>query len=249
MSLPNIKLLFQPDPGYIICDIDLDRADLQVVIAEADDAELRQACAEGIDLHALNAATLANVPLHSVTSRQRAFAKAWVHGTNYGGAARTMAIAAGCTVAESEHAQDRWFGAHPGIKAWHERTESSLQTTRQIRNAFGFRRFYFGRMNGLLPQALAWVPQSTVAYVINKGLRNVYDQIPQIQLLMQVHDSLVVQIPAGNFVASLLPLQAALSIPIPYSPVLTIGTGIKASRHSWGACAPIDWNYKGVLAA
>ena len=49
-KLPNIRRLFIPDPGQIIGDADLDRADLQVVVWEADDTELKQMLHEGVDL-------------------------------------------------------------------------------------------------------------------------------------------------------------------------------------------------------
>ena len=241
MRLPNVRKLFVPDPGYLIADIDLDRADLQVVIAEAEDEELRQACAEGVDLHRLNASVLFGTPMAAVTPAQRAFSKAWVHGTNYGGSARTMARAAGCTIAESEKAQTRWFSIHPGIKRWHERVEASLLATRSVTNTFGFRRLYFDRMEGLLPEALAWVPQSTVAIVTNTGLKNIFQRLPEVHLLLQVHDSLVVQYPE-RLDASLRPrLRDACLVPIPYPTPLTIGVGIKLSSRSWGDCEEVEW--------
>lgn len=240
MKLPNIRKLFTPDPGFIICDCDLDRADLQVVIAEADDDELRQACAAGIDLHAENAAVL---------KCPRPMAKAFVHGTNYGGSARTMAINCGISTARSEMMQERWFAQHPGIKDWHDRVRESLMTTRTVRNRFGFRRFYFDRIESVIPEALAWIPQSTVANVINHGYLNLYNDVPEVQVLMQVHDSLVFQVRAEDFVRSLPRIRKALEIPIPYDPTLTIGVGLKASRSSWGECKDVPWDFEGVLAA
>jgi hypothetical protein len=76
LHLPNIRTLFIPDPGYTFFDGDLDRADLQVVVWEADDQELKAILREGVDVHAENAKTL---------GCPRQMAKMWVHGTNYGG--------------------------------------------------------------------------------------------------------------------------------------------------------------------
>lgn len=240
MPLPNIKELFLPDPGYIICDIDLYRADLQVVIAEADDKELREACQAGVDMHQLNADTIGCT---------RAQAKAGVHATNYGAKPPTLARALGVSVKQAELFQTRWFKAHPGIEEWHDRTREQLQLTRQVRNKFGFRRFYFDRLEGIFPEALAWVPQSTVANVINKGLLNVYHNLPHVQILMQVHDSLVVQIPADRFVETLPELKRSLEISIPYEQELIIGVGLKASRRSWGHCKELPWDFNSILVA
>lgn len=230
--LPNILRLFIPDPGHIIADADLDRADLQVVVWEADDQELKAMLREGVDLHSENAKVL-----HC--TRQQA--KSFVHGTNYGGSARTMAIAAGVTTAQSEAMQRRWFAAHPGIKAWHRRVEASLQHSRSVHNAFGFRRTYFDRVEGILPEALAWIPQSTVANIINHGLLNIYTTLPTVRLLLQVHDSLVFQWPLPLDPTIRPAVRDALLIPVPYPDPLTIPVGLKVSSTSWGDCKSTDW--------
>jgi len=230
--LPNVRRLFIPDAGYVMGDVDLDRADLQVVVWEADDQEMKAMLREGVDMHTENARTL---------RCSRPQAKAWVHGTNYGGSARTMAMAAGVTVAQSEAMQRRWFAAHPGIKEWHRRVEASLQQTRSVRNAFGFRRTYFDRIEGVLPEALAWIPQSTVANVINMGLRNIYQHLPAVQLLLQVHDSLVLQWPVELDPAIRPSIRKQLLIPIPYPDPLTIPVGLKVSPRSWGDCVAVEW--------
>jgi len=225
LSLPNIRKIFIPDPGYTFFDMDLDRADLQVVVWEADDAELKQMLREGVDIHSENSKLL-----HC--SRQ--MAKTWVHGTNYGGSPRTMAINCGLTVAEATRMQDRWFAAHPGIRSWQKRTEHQLHTRRYVENKYGYRRFYFDRVEGMLPEALAWIPQSTVAITINRIWRNLYDHLPEVQVLLQVHDSL-----AGQFPKSFDPtlLAACTQVTIPYEDPLIIPTGLKTSDRSWGDCA------------
>ena len=232
IQLPNVRRLFQPDIGYLICDCDLDRADLQVVVWEADDDDLKQKLREGVDIHAENAKDL------NIT---RPLAKAWVHGTNYGGRANTMARTCGITVHFAERLRNRWFQIHPGIKEWHERTEDSLRTTRSVSNAFGFRRFYFDRIEGLLPEALAWVPQSTVAIVTNKGILNLYRNMPEVELLLQVHDSVVFQVKYKDRARLFPEIQRNLLIEVPYPEPLVIPVGISASEESWGQVKPYTW--------
>jgi len=251
--LPNIRKFFVPDPGYTITDTDLDRADLQVVVWEADDDELKHALRIGVDIHLLNGLSLENRPIPDLAElveshpryldhrapheKQRKLAKAFIHGTNYGGSARTMAIAAGTTVHQAELLQSRWFGAHPGIKRWHERTQHSLNTTRTVFNRFGFRRVYFDRVDGLLPEALAWVPQSTVALYINKIWDAVATNLPEAHILLQVHDSLVWQAPTPIFESTKARFrELAKTIVIPYPDPLIIPVGFKSSTVSWGDC-------------
>jgi DNA polymerase I-like protein with 3'-5' exonuclease and polymerase domains len=234
LALPNVRKLFIPDPGFTFFDGDLDRADLQVVVWEADDAELKQMLRAGVDLHIENAKALG---LSDPTKAGREMAKRWVHGTNYGGGARTMAINCGLTVQRAEQMRARWFAVHPGIAEWHRRTEASLASRRYVENRFGYRRYYFDRLDGILPEALAWQPQSTVAIVVNRIWRAIYEQLPEVQVLLQVHDSLAGQYPShlGEWAKNRIQ-ELASSVSIPYNDPLVIPFKVKTSTTSWGDC-------------
>ena len=90
-----------------------------------------------------------------------------------------------------------------------------------------------------MPEAVAWIPQSTVSIVINRIWTNIYQAFgsldPDVQVLLQVHDSL-----GGNFRLDVpgLPqrIQALGSIKVPYADPLTIPFSVKTSAESWGAC-------------
>jgi len=227
---PPIKHLFIPDEGMMLVDVDLDRADLQVVVWEAGDEALKQAIREDVNIHEANAKDI----FGTCSETQYKQAKMGVHATNYGASPRTLAIALGITVKEAEHFQKAWFGAHPGIWDWRTRVEESLQTTRMVRNRFGYRRYYFDRIESLLPQALAWIPQSTVANVINIGMRRVFDTIPEAELLLQVHDSIVFQCNVEGGKQIVDRVCEALLVTVPYVDPLIIGVGAKTSLVSWG---------------
>jgi len=251
--LPNLRSLFGPDPGYTFFDMDLDRADLQVVVWEADDAMLKAALRLGADIHLLNAFVLENrepPPLEELVETHpryldyrgprkhaREFAKVFCHGTNYLGKARTMAAHTGRLVSELERAQKIWFGAHPGILRWHERVIEQVRRHRFIENRFGYRWYIFDRIDdSVMPEAVAWIPQSTVSIVINKIWHAIYTNLPAVQVLLQVHDSLAGQFPTHRQ-AELLPKMLEQSrIIIPYEDPLIIPTGISTSDVSWGAC-------------
>lgn len=230
-ELPNIRKLFIPDEGKVIIDCDLARADAQVVAWDAGDDVLKQMFREGADIHTENAKTIFG-PSAGKPERQKA--KAGVHAVNYGVKGRTLAAALGVTVAEAEHFIDTWMAAHPPIKKWHERIENDLHTTRSIRNVFGYRRYYFDRLDNLLSQALAWIPQSTVGLVTNFGLLNIYKNLPEVDLLLQVHDSLVMQCDRDK-IAELAPkILEQMSVIVPYEDPLIIPVGFDWSEKSWG---------------
>ena len=251
-KLPNMRQMYVPDQGYTFFDMDLDRADLQVVVWEADDEMLKAALRMGADIHLLNAYSLENkspppleelVESHSKYAdhrgprkHKREFAKVFCHATNYGGSPRTIAAATGNAVNEVDRAQRLWFSAHPGIKAWHERTEEQIRKHRFVENRFGYRWHIFDRLDRALPQALAWTPQSTVGCYINRIWLAIYEQVPDAQVLIQVHDSLAGQFPTHKAEECKRMIGEASRIIIPYDDPLIIPTGMKTSTVSWGDC-------------
>ena len=252
-TLPNIRSMYGPDPGFTFFDMDLDRADLQVVVRESGEPAWISAMDAGVDMHLLNVFTLdgkepppyeelvethPRYPDHrGPRKHKREFAKVFCHATNYVGGAKTVAAHTGRSVHEIDRAQKAWFEAHPGIKKWHERVSEQIERRRFVENRFGYRWYIFDRIDGLLPEAVAWIPQSTVGIVINKIWRAFYEQLPEVQVLLQVHDSLAGQFPTHRSAVVLPKMQAASRIVIPYEHPLIIPTGIKTSTASWGDCA------------
>lgn len=260
-TFPNVRRLYIPDPGFTFFDMDLDRADLQTVVWESGEPDFIAAMRMGVDLHLWNAYVLQsksppaleeliegkhpNYPEHRARMKYaREFAKVFCHGTNYGGGAKTMAMHCGVSVFEADRAQKIWFGAHPGIKRWHDRMENMLycrgeysnRKSPYIENQFGYRWYIFDRPDGLLPEVLAWLPQSHTACVINRIWMNFYKNLPAVDVLLQVHDSLAGQFPT-HLKDSLLPrMREESKIVIPYPDPLIIPTGLKTSEKSWGEC-------------
>lgn len=232
----------------MIFDCDLAGADAQVVAYEAEDLDLINAFKAGLDVHSKNAedmwgsafTSLAGDKDNGPKSRKRKQCKQGVHATNYGGSARTLAQVLGWTVHEADQFQRRWFSIHPGIKNnFHGKIEASLRAERTVRNKFGYRRVYFDRIESCFTEALAWVPQSTVAEVSFRGALQLEDQYPEVEMLIQVHDSLVFQVPKAK--VDIARIRRGLLVPIPYehpSP-LTIQWGVTASEKSWGDCEKV----------
>jgi len=230
VELPNLRRMFLPDPGYIIIDADLQRADAQVVAWDADDEELKDIFRSGLNIHEENAKAI------GCTYQQ---AKQGVHAVNYGVSARTLSTYIGGTTQQAQQFINSWLGTHPKIPIWQSRIKFDLETTRTIRNKFGFRRFFFDRLNPeTLHQALAWIPQSTVALVTNQGLINIDSNLPEVQLLLQVHDSLVMQAPMETYPEILDKIIEQMEVPVPYDDPLTIPVTTAVSEISWGDIKP-----------
>src|SRR5687768_1402211 len=245
---PNLRKMVVPDRGYELFDVDLAGADAQVVAWEAEDDDLKAKFRSGAKIHALNAKDIYGSDAGPDGKKAPYYkrAKMGCHLTNYGGKPPTLSKALGMTIHESELFQRRWFQMHPGIKQWHLEVENSLMTTRSVRNKFGFRRFYFDRIEGLLPQALAWIPQSTIAIVSLKGLCNIAEANTSMELLIQVHDSIVGQYPKDHRFINLPIMKKCLTVPVPYSDPLIISTSIDLSTKSWGDLNTYTWKELGV---
>ena len=107
-----------------------------------------------------------------------------------------------------------------------------------VQNVFGYRCYFFDRIEGtIFNQAAAWIPQSTVACLINRAYVKIYEELPEVQILLQVHDSLAGQFPThlGDWMTNQIVAKAEIELPYPGDPLI-IPVGVKTSTKSWGDC-------------
>lgn len=265
--IPNVRKLITPDNGCEIASIDLSGADAQTVAWESDDADLKAAFRAGVKIHAHNAKVMFKG--RAITGFEQPYydlCRTGCHLVNYVGGIDELAHAMGFSRSEAKEFRDYWFQLHPGIPRWHARIEDQLQRTRTVTNKFGYRRFYFDRIEGILPEAIAWIGQSHTACVCNRaidrleawenitwGMASKEDFEPWViessrevldlgfELLSQVHDELVFQYPVLNRDRLLSTVYRLVHLPIPYDDPLVISWGLKTSQKSWGECEKRDW--------
>lgn len=237
LVLPNVRNLFVPDPGFEIFDMDLDSADLRIVVWESDESEMKAMLAEGKKIYVeVMKEYYHDNSLTKASPMYGAF-KSLCHGTHYLGKPAGIAPRIGLLVHEVERIQKWYFGKFPRIKRYQEDIIKQMDTIRSVRNAFGYRRFYFDRIEGnLYNQAIAWIPQSTVGLLINKIWTAIDDHLPDVQVLLQVHDSLVGQYPIAKAEECRAALKRVSQVTIPYDDPLIIPTGFVHSRKNWGDC-------------
>ena len=114
-----------------------------------------------------------------------------------------------------------------------------MQANRTVANRFGFRRVFFDRIDSCFAEALAWIPQSTVALNTYYGAFALEAQFPATEVLLQVHDSLVFQLPKTALPPTAA-LRKALEVVTPYPDPLTIPWDLKCSEQSWGDMQKVD---------
>ena len=240
LVLPNIRKLFLPDAGMELFDMDLSSADLRIVVWESDEPELKRMLAEGLDPYTEVAREFYNDRTISKHDSRRQLFKSFCHGTNYLGTPRGLAKRLGLSVAQAERTQHWYFERFPRIKRWQDDLKARVNSDRFVRNQFGYRRYFFDRIEGTIyNRAAAWIPQSTVGLLINHIWDRIDRELPGCEILLQVHDSLVGQYPAPRSAFYRRRLLELSHLEIPYSDPLTIPTGIKVSTKSWGDVADV----------
>lgn len=243
----ELRRVFIPDPGYFFAQFDLSRAESFGVAYYSDDPNYIAAC-HSADLHStvcqmLWPGTDPKAPFYRHLSR-RDISKRLGHGSNYDGSPYGIAEAVGGGVTEELVAsfQQSYFRNFPGIKRWHMRVAQELSQKGYLETVFGFRRQFFGRLwdDKTRKEAIAFLPQSTIAYYMNKGLWRVFcaldrgDQNADVKLVSQGHDSGLMMVREGkehllDEIRSLLDL----SVTFPSGKIMRIPTDCSVG-YNWG---------------
>jgi len=210
---PRLRRIFVADPGLKFANIDLEQADARGVGAilwnKYNDPTLLDAFESG-DLHTYvcrmawtdvpwtgdirRDRALADEPFYRHFSR-RDLAKKLGHGTNYMGTPPTMAKHTKLERALIEDFQRRYFSFLPNLRNWHIDVRMQLAHVGYIITFLGRKRWFHGRRDddATVREAVAYEPQSVTSDTINEGLLQAWRQVPEMQLLLQVHDSILIQ--------------------------------------------------------
>lgn len=210
------------DPGYRLYSIDYSQAESYVTggLAYRDgrDKAYLTACRSG-DLHTTVAKEIwpelpwtgdlaadkavAEQPFYFALS-YRDTTKRLGHGSNYLGSAPHMAKTTRTDKDSVFAFQARYFRRFPGLKRYHNSQIAKVQMDHQVETTFGRRRHFFGHPQDAAThrKAVAFDPQSTVGDMLNLALWRVWYELDEwgpskgpLQLLLQVHDNIVFQLP------------------------------------------------------
>jgi len=239
LELPNIRTLYIPDPGCTFFDIDLDSSDLRVVTGESNCLWMLDHFANGRKPYVEVMREYYKNRAMDKNSHPREYGmfKALCHGTNYLGTAAGIAPRIGLNVHETDNIQKWYYGMCPEIKKWQEDVKKQVTKRRWIQNVFGYKFHFFDRIEGtIFNQAVAWLGQSTTGCLINRAYANIDDNLPEVEILLQVHDSLAGQFESHHGDWALRRIVEECQIVLPYETPLIIPVGIVSSKSSWGQC-------------
>lgn len=125
------------------------------------------------------------------------------HGLNYDEGYGRFSMINEMEQAEAKRIVEMYHLIYPGIRIWYEHIKRLLQKDRALTNCFGRKvRFMDAWGQDLFKSAYSMLPQSTNVDALNQGMVKIYydDSIcgleqANIDLLAQVHDSILTQVP------------------------------------------------------
>jgi len=203
----SFKKFLVPDPDCLLVELDLARAEAHAVAYLCQDESMIHAFESGIDVHTFNASKIFNIPMEEVTKDMRTMGKRIVHARNYKMGPGTFSDNLAKTfvyysMSKCKALLDAYSARFPGLDRWHRQIEYEVKTNRVLYNMFGRPKRFLGLVNdAMVRNAISYIPQSTVAELLNRGIikcandpRLGRDQF-DIDLLTTVHDSVVFQVP------------------------------------------------------
>ena len=198
----KIREAFVAETGKTLVALDYSQIELRILAHVADIPTLKHAFADGIDIHALTASQMFDVPLDQMTSEIRRKAKAINFGVIYGisgfGLARNLRIPR----AEAQAFIDTYFTRFPGIRTYMDDTVAFAKEHGYVQTLFG-RRIHTpeigakGPHAGFAKRAAINAPiQGTAADVIRRAMVRMPEAIAHVpaKMLLQVHDELLFEV-------------------------------------------------------
>ena len=165
-------------------------------------------------------------------------AKRIQHGLNYLLTPRGISAWAHIPLYAAEEVYDRYFTEFPYIKVWQESIARKVREEEELENPLGRTCRLFGRPwdKHTVRQGVSFIPQSTVADIINLALWQVWhDHDPDlIQLLGQIHDAIFCQFRIEDEELAVDRLRDIMTIDVPVGErIMTIPVEI-ATGYNWG---------------
>ncbi|MCQ8277620.1 DNA polymerase I [Acetobacteraceae bacterium KSS8] len=236
----RIRRAFVAQPGHVLLSADYSQIELRLLAHVAEIPALREAFAEGQDIHARTASEVFGIPMEGMDSLTRRRAKAINFGIIYGisafGLARQLSIPPG----EARAYIDAYFARYPGIRDFMDRTREEAKANGYVLTPFGRRCWISGiddkngARRGYAERQASNAPlQGGAADIIKRAMVRLPPAMRKAgldaRMLLQVHDELLFEAPEAEaetlavLVRGVMQDAAVLRVP------LVVETGIGRS--------------------
>ncbi len=198
----RIRTAFIAPAGSKLISADYSQIELRVLAHVAEIPQLRRAFAEGLDIHAMTAGEMFNLPVEGMDPQVRRRAKAINFGIIYGISAFGLANQLGIAREEAGEYIRTYFKRFPGIRDYMEGTKKFCRENGYVETVFG-RRCHFPRIASPNPSERAFQEraainapiQGSAADIIRRAMIRMPAALDKAglasRMLLQVHDELI----------------------------------------------------------
>jgi DNA polymerase-1 len=234
----RIRKAFVAPDGWRLVAADYSQIELRIMAHLSGDEGLISAFRDDQDIHRATAAEVFETAAAEVTAEQRRRAKAINFGLIYGMSAFGLARQLGIERGEAQAYVDLYFSRYPGVKAYMEATRAQARSDGYVETVFG-RRLYLPEIASRNAQRRQYAERSAInapmqgsaADIIKRAMIRVHQWLAEesleARLIMQVHDELVLEVPAkeaGRVTESLTDImESAADLDVPLK--VDVGSG------------------------
>jgi DNA polymerase-1 len=205
----RIRTAFVATPGHVLISADYSQIELRVLAHIADIQQLKAAFSDGLDIHAMTASEMFNVPIAGMDASVRRRAKAINFGIIYGISAFGLSNQLGISREEAGDYIRTYFKRFPGIKDYMDSTKDRARRDGYVETVFG-RRMHFPRINSNNPSERAFLERAAINAPIQGSaadiIRRAMIRMPpalhkhniRTRMLLQVHDELIFETPVAE---------------------------------------------------
>jgi DNA polymerase-1 len=217
----KIRRAFIATSGHKLVSADYSQIELRLLAEIADVPSLRQAFRDGLDIHAMTASEMFGVPIKDMPSEVRRRAKAINFGIIYGISAFGLANQLGIAREEASAYIKKYFERFPGIRAYMEETREFCRRYGYVTTLFG-RKCYYPDIKASNASIRAFNEraainarlQGSAADIIRRAMIRMEDALSEkklsAQMLLQVHDELIFEVPDDEVAATLPVVQRVM---------------------------------------
>ncbi len=241
----KIRDAFIAEAGHVLVAADYSQIELRLLAHMADLPTMKQAFADGVDIHALTASEMFGVKLADMTPDIRRQAKAINFGIIYGISAFGLAKNTGVDRGTAAEFIKTYFEKFPGIRAYMDATKAEAKERGYVSTLFG-RKCHIAGIRERNPQRRAFAErqainapiQGTAADIMRRAMIKMPDAIASVdgaRMLLQVHDELVFEVPEDRAGALISTVKTTMEHA--HEPAITLSVPIDVE-----AQAATNWN-------
>jgi len=205
----KIRRCFIAEPGYVLISADYSQIELRLLAHIGDIAQLKQAFAEGLDIHAMTASEMFGVPVEGMPAETRRRAKAINFGIVYGISAFGLANQLSIPREEAGAYIKTYFERFPGIRTYMDRMQRQVRAEAFVTTIFG-RKVHIPAARGHSQAERSFADRAAINAPIQGAaadiMRRAMVRMPAAlreagltaKMLLQVHDELVFEAPEAE---------------------------------------------------